>query len=200
MPHDTTRRTFTVLLLAGLFGLSLAACDVSKNADGSTHIVMGTDALHSSRTAGGVTGQASAGEYEYPKIVGLNYLTQADAQTVATRLMQARSKDGMAGVIADISGCYAAAQALLGRGRSYPGSLQFCMVYDATAYKIDLTVSQRHGLPRTPYFEVERANRRWRSNANNIGEAQDRVSVFLQKATDMVQPYIPANVYLTSHP
>ena len=187
-----TKAAFRALSVGAL--LCLCACQVSKNPDGSTHIVIGTDALRSASS--GSTGLSFSPKSPYPFSPAL-YARTEDSKAAATLLVQAFNKGGMAEVVSDIQRCYAAANYDQTHGLGRPGETRFCVAYDGIAYRIDNTVARRHGWGRTPYFEPEIAARRWSSHVYDAGFGRVReIDDYMRKSAALAQPFLPAQLYL----
>ena len=169
--------------------LCVSACQVSTNPDGSTHIVMGTDALWSASAA-------NSGPSLWPKspcpFSPALYARAEDSRAAATLLTQAFNKGGMMAVAVDIQRCYAAANYDQTHGLGRPGETRFCVAYDAIAYRIDNTMAKRHRWGHTPYFEPEVAARRWSGKVYYAGFGRIReIDDHMMKCAARPRPSFP---------
>ena len=176
-----------------LFALELAGCQLTRLPGGT--VTLGDPNARLANT-GGV--EFVRMRTPYPIIYNRAFTSEKEVRALAAVLTQAfDTGGGMAGVAADVSRCYAAADADNARNSSWPSEYRFCVLYDAVAYRLDNTRARDRGRPRTPFFETEVAARRWQSHIYAAG--QDRLSqldTFMMKGAAATGRFLPAYVLL----
>lgn len=177
----------TAVLLPAILGL--AACQLTEMPNGMLSLT------GDGRTSGGV--ETTRMRTPYPKILGLNFTTDADARTLAARLVQVYdTRGGMPALATDVQRCYAAAYADVERASSWPSEWRFCVLYDAVSYRIDNTRVRDFGHPRTPYFDPVLAANRWRSHIIDAGQGrQSELDAFMLKGAALTGRYLPVRVF-----